>query len=423
MTISRLRPVAVMLGICAAPLALAAEQSNSVIIGSAERAPLVTNGVAFSTQGDPHWQDMQRRLADPRERAKMRAESRARQPGQFPDLTEVVRIDQALADKLFDLMADQEIANQEEMFNRNPGDPFRPMSDYSDRANTTKDKIRALLGDAAFDRYIQYDATRMERVQIAQFDQGLGAPDKLSLSQKDKMIVLVQDRMSRMVLAARNGMVWRRMDMQKMMRQSPQDRELENLKVNIAANEESVRAMRVEKTEMLGQARSFMTPVQLAAYGKFYDGRIEQLRSRVQDMRVRAGMSPDFDDQSPPQQYQEPERYLGKVRMHLLVTLDEGEAQEIELVTDNGKAPPAFSIGPMLWAEAVPVLYADRGGSVSLKYFEERGGKRIPVRGGSVVNTVPESVARFAGGGMMGMQIDGSKMHSVQLEAQLSPAQ
>jgi len=353
----------------------------------------------------------------------MRAESRARQPGQFPDLTEVVRIDQALADKLFDLMADQEIANQEEMFNRNPGDPFRPMSDYFDRANTTKDKIRALLGDAAFDRYIQYDATRMERVQIAQFDQGLGAPDKLSLSQKDKMIVLVQDRMSRMVLAARNGMVWRRVDMQKMMRQSPQDRELENLKVNIAANEESVRAMRVEKTEMLGQARSFMTPVQLAAYGKFYDGRIEQLRSRVQDMRVRAGMSPDFDDQSPPQQYQEPERYLGKVRMHLLVTLDQGEAQEIELVTDNGKAPPAFSIGPMLWAEAVPVLYADRGGSVSLKYFEERGGKRIPVRGGSVVNTVPESVARFAGGGMMGMQIDGSKMHSVQLEAQLSPAQ
>jgi len=109
--------------------------------------------------------------------------------------------------------------------------------------------------------------------------------------------------------------------------------------------------------------------------------------------------------------------------MHLLVTLDEGEAQEIELVTDNGKAPPAFSIGPMLWAEAVPVLYADRGGSVSLKYFEERGGKRIPVRGGPVVNTVPESVARFAGSGMMGMQIDGSKMHSVQLEAQLSPAQ
>jgi hypothetical protein len=62
-------------------------------------------------------------------------------------------------------------------------------------------------------------------------------------------------------------------------------------------------------------------------------------------------------------------------------------------------------------------------GAYQSNTFEEHGGKRIPVRGGSVVNTVPESVARFAGGGMMGMQIGGSKMHSVQVQAQLSPAQ
>src|SRR5262245_1342511 len=101
MSISRVRAAAVLFAVSVAPFAMAEEPVNSVKM---ERYGVITNGV-FSANGEQsqHFQDMQRRLSDPKERAKMVAETRVQLAGQYPDFIAELGTDQARADKFFDL--------------------------------------------------------------------------------------------------------------------------------------------------------------------------------------------------------------------------------------------------------------------------------------------------------------------------------
>jgi hypothetical protein len=410
--------------------------AQNTVLQSAE-AQNGTNGIVFGTNGDSRWSDMQRRMADPEERKKLRAQARDGLPAQYPDLADVLHIDAEAEGKLLDLLADEQMARQEQMFAPAPNGahpsapnarsrPGFPMLDDMARLETeSKERIRKLLGEEAFEQYLQYDTTRMERMEVARFNERLAPADKLAMDQKDNMMAVVREHQQR--LYSRPG--WHIPDFGPMgnlnsyLRMSEQERQAVMLKRNIELNEDNVRRQREEKAVLLEQVRPILNARQLQGFSQWQDDRIAMARNSVRKMRASAGMNPEFDENLPSKTFDAPERFEGKVRLRVAFTVDGNPPVVMDVTTDNGKAAPQFEIAPKLWAEATPVLYASGDGNVALKYYEERNGTHQPLRGGGGIGTSNRDASIPLGrGGGGGGPVSGSKAYSVMTEARLTPA-
>jgi hypothetical protein len=405
--------------------------ATSWVVAAEEKG---TNGIVFSTKGDARWSDMQQRLANPEERRKMRAEIREHMPAQYPDLAEALRIDAETEGKLFDLLADAQVARQEQMFASRTADAqphaevsrgFAMLDDIARQETASKQAIRKLIGDEAFERYLQYDTTRMERMEVARFDERLDAADKLTVDQKYKMMALVRERNQQMYarplwsVRARESLS----DMNTYLRMSEQERQAVMLKRNIELNEDAVRRLHEEKAVLMEHVRPILNAKQIDAFSEWQDDRIATARNHVQKMRASAGMNPEFDENLPSSRPEEPARFEGKVRLQMAFTLDGKAPVLLDLTTDNGKTQPAVEIAPKLWAEATPVLYASGDGNVMIQYYEERGGVRQRLPGPQGIGTSSEQSSRPIGrGGGGGGLVSGSRAYNVMTEARLSPA-
>jgi hypothetical protein len=397
------------------------EQSKNSVIFSAR-------GDSFFSAGDDHFAEMQRRLTDPKERAALRASMRADLDKQHPTIAEDLGIDAALAAKFLDLLADQQIANQARFFEQHQSgakrEPGALMTNMVAGESRDKDQIRQLIGEEAFDRYLRYDETSMERQQVTQFSARLDAADRLSADQRQKLMALTRERMYKRFEMRPPGSLDSPIG-RRLLTMSAEERDAFMLKQNIELNEESVRELHQEKQSMVEQARVFLTPKQLESYSKWYDDRIETSRKYVEKMRVSAGMSPTFDDLRPPVPRDEPARFEGRVRLQMHVKVDSNEPVTIDVTTENGKAPEPFEIAPGLWAEPTPVLYANGNGNVMVKYYEDRRGKRQPLRGmqgiGIVASRYQSTLPLGSGGGGGGI-VSGSKPFGVFTDARLTVA-
>jgi hypothetical protein len=433
MGISQFRTVGLLLAgsLCSlAPLA-AAEKTESAKDDQSANAVLFSAGgdSVFSTGGDRHFLDMQRKLADPRERAALRARMRADLELQHPDIAEELGINAGLAAKLLDLLADQYIAGQDRFFNRRPaqmqaGDAHASMNDMAAAESRDKDQIRQLIGENAFERYLRYDSSSMERQQVTLFTKRLAAADRLSADQKHKLMALTRDLQLRHYETRPRGFLGSP-DLGRMLSMSAEERQAVMLRQNIELNEEAVRDMHQEKQSMVERARAFLTPKQLEGYSQWYDDRIANARNSVEKMRVSAGMNATFDEHRPPAPTNAPLRFDGRVRLQVHVQVDGNEPVTVDVTTENGKAPEAFQVAPDLWAEATPVLYADGTGNVMLRYYEERHGTRQPLRGMhgiGISNRYPGSNVPLGSGGGSGSTTSGSKSHAVFMDARLTVA-
>jgi hypothetical protein len=394
-----------------------------------------TNGLVFSTNGDARWSEMQKRLADPEERKQMRAEAREHLPGQYPDLAEVLHIDAETAGKLFDLFADEQMRRNDQMFAPRPNGVqpnaslprgFPMLDDMAKLETETKEAIRKLIGDDAFERYLQYDATRMERMEVGRFNERLDPADELSMDQKYKMMAVVRERNQQMYgrplwhLQGRGAFGG---DLNTYLRMTEQERQAVMLKRNIEMNEDAVRRQHEEKVVLMEQMRPILNAKQLEAFSQWQDDRIASTRNYVQKMRASAGMNPEFDENVPSAKPEEPERFEGKVRLQMAFIVDGKEPVLFDLTTDNGKAAAAVEVAPKLWAEATPVLYASGDGNVMIQYYEERGGVRQRLRGPQGIGTSNQQSSLPLGrGGGGGGPVGGSRAYSVMTEARLSPA-
>jgi hypothetical protein len=133
----------------------------------------------------------------------------------------------------------------------------------------------------------------------------------------------------------------------------------------------------------------------------------------VQQIRVSAGMSPEFDDTRPREPPAKRIPVVGRVRLEIRLTANVSPPVTAALVTENGKTATAFQGPEGLWVEATPTLYEDGWAQVDFTYYEERRGQRYRVGGGTsgMLTRRPDGLPSYGGGG--GTLTGGSNTYAI----------
>lgn len=409
--------------------------STALATAAAQTTPTESknNTMVFSTEDpakSPRGAEMRQRLADPVEREKQRAENRRYLQDFYAELAEVTGIDAATEAKVFDILTDQQMNHLDEFWGAKSGpgrapaaqDFYAPMRAQNAAANKAKQQLHDLLGDAGYDRYLDYKDSLVERQQVVYYNKQLDDANKLNASQKQKLMALMRARHDAEMEESRRGSRGLfGLEPSGRMSFSPQDMQ----KRNVELNEEAFRRMQRESREFLAQLPQILTPAQIASIEAVEAKKISAQRGHVQQMRVSAGMPAAFDEskQPPPP----PQRTLihGKVRLELRLTIDENAPVSIDVVTENGKPAPGFQAPEGLWAVPTPLLYEENWAYILVDFYEDRGGQRRRVQGGvnSGMRTDPALDSRpleHMAGGVS--SIDGRKMYSVVVNARVRPS-
>jgi hypothetical protein len=397
------------------------------------------NRVIFTTTPpgqSPQGAEMRRRLADPVEREKLRAETRSGMRAGHPDMAEVVGIDAATEEKLIELLTDEQMAHLERFWaERSPLDAAagKPptagqdfIRDHNAAENRSKQQIRELLGEEAFYRYLDYKETVPQRQQLVYFEKRLDAADKLTPEQKDQLMAVLRAQLSESIARRRDHINKVRLPAGVF----PFSAEAQQ-KETIALNEEGFRELQRDSRVLLEKIQPVLTPKQHEVYTQMEAEKVASQRRWVQQLRADAGMTPEFDETRPPPQVEKRTPVKGRVRLEVRFQVDEHEPVTADLVTENGKAAAGFKAPEGLWVEATPTLYKDDWASVSLRIYEDRKGKRRLLTDGfnvGMLMRLPDGMpnAGLPGSPLLGgggtSSVNGSKAFTVSLNARVSPA-
>ena len=99
---------------------------------------------------------------------------------------------------------------------------------------------------------------------------------------------------------------------------------------NIELNEEGFRNMQRNSQALLQQLRLILTPPQFAAYTEMEKSKLANQRKWVQEMRVEAGMRPEFDETSSPVTPTQRTPVTGRVKLEHHITVDDSSAGECD---------------------------------------------------------------------------------------------
>jgi hypothetical protein len=211
----------------------AAAQTNSVAIQSVSEAE-PSNQLSDSTTGNFFFsgsatdqirldkllrernhliQELQRRLADPQQRAKVRGERIQQVRANLPDLTRIAQLDTDSEAKLIGLLADQQLALEMRPNGLPHLEPFVPdepriSADALEHTLLMRD-IDQELGTKVVDAYLHYLPTARYRIEVEKLQASLPAAAKLSLPQKDGLTTALltadEERTERIMLQTPRG--------------------------------------------------------------------------------------------------------------------------------------------------------------------------------------------------------------------------
>jgi hypothetical protein len=107
------------------------------------------NRLLFVSPGDASdsMNSMRKRLADPAQRAQVRSEQRAAIVEQHPELEEALQIDRSTANKVLEVLTDQQMDRLADVYALAARDPFTGLQERADAENRWLDQLRALLGE------------------------------------------------------------------------------------------------------------------------------------------------------------------------------------------------------------------------------------------------------------------------------------
>jgi hypothetical protein len=359
---------------------------------------------------------MRKRLKDPRERKRVRAEQRAQIPDQYPDLAQALLLDPQKEAALIDLLTDQQMENLDHFYEvQSAGSPasrdrgFDIQAIADDETRRLK-QLSDLLGPDGFERFRQYKETWGERRQAVYFDSRLDPDHKLSEDQKERLIALLHKQNE----ASRNRPS---LDLLPAMVR-PNDEALRRQQIKM--EEDALRQMEQSSRELMKQLPEFLTPPQIDAYAKMETKTLDAQRKHVQQTRVSAGLSSEIPNTVELPANLEPPRkpVVGRIQFEMQVTANRSEPVEISTQMMNGETTSIE--GPEgLWIEAKPTLYEDGWLDVDIAYYERGPDDRRVLLSKSRMGTRTRSDVRLAGGG--GSTIVGSKGYAISELANANP--
>jgi len=322
----------------------------------------------------PEGAEMRRKLSDPVQREQLRAETREQIRSMHPDLAQVLGLDAELESKLIDVLSDQQMTHLEGFFSERPESsarrsatspgPREEMRQVADLSTRNKQQIRDVLGEERFERYLSYLPTLRERCSMHYFNAHLDEQDRLTAEQKELLMKLLRAQQDA-DMARRRGEAGSRIPLAQPVF-SPEAIQ----KLNIESNEDSFRQMQEDSRALLRQLPAVLTPKQLEAFARIEAEKLASQKKYVQQLRVSAGMSPEFDDTRPRQAPAKRIPVVGKVRLEIRLTANASPPVTADLVTENGKTAAAFQGPEGLWVEATPTLYEDGWAHVDFTYYE-----------------------------------------------------
>jgi len=373
----------------------------------------------------PRGAEMRQRLADPVEREQLRLENREHLRRLYPELAEALGVEPAVEEKILDIHTDQQMAHLERFWGSAP-DPLRhsgSMTDHleaqrlmNERENQTRQRIRELLGADGYNRYLDYTDSQRERGEVAYFQRFLPVEDRLSASQKQQL-------MAHLRAQHEAGLVARRSRLFDRFGGGPLGGPAELARRNVEANEDLFRCVQQESRDNLQKASSILTPSQFAVYQQLEQRKVDGQRRHVQQMRVQAGMSPEFDEGKPPAAPVERTPLPERVRLELKITVDSEAPASIDVTVDNGKPADGFQASPALWAVPTATLYEDGWAQLNIDYYEERGGERRRLQNGTTLGSLTKRPDNRPVGAAMGIgTLHGSKVYATTLNWKLTHA-
>jgi hypothetical protein len=377
--------------LCAA-LSSAASAQDSTTPGAASSEPSFTTSTSsLAIQG-------RESLKDPEQRKVMRANSRKSMEQEYALLDQVLTLDTATRSKLFDVLADLRMESADRSANEpsmrtGPSYPswealqaaiererFGANQLQRSASQSTRDlqRMRDVLGEPRFLQFLDYVTTALERHQVAYFDQQLPADSKLDPAQRERLILLLNER--RLQENYARGLAITRMNGETARRgyKNPttgRDREIEELR----SSERHVQRAEADSKQLLTQLAGVLTPPQLAIYAANEAQRMAQELQMVKRMRKRAGVDTETPAVLPPN----PDAVVAprtplaaRVQLDVTIKVNESAITRRSLLGDNG-GTVTFEVAP-LTIEAVPILFDDGWRELTLRFYESdgKGGRR-----------------------------------------------
>ena len=342
---------------------------------------------------------MKERLADPAQRAELRAEQWTSISRQHADVREVLELDAATEQKLIDVLTEQQMKQLELFYLRPGGGPF-DMQGQADATTQRMEALRKLLGEDGLDRFERYSASLADRHQVNVFSARL-AGDELSFDQKERLIALLHERTRRSVDALQSS-AWTVRQWQRGEPSSPDEMQRQSLLGAINLNEASWRERAVTNREIQMQAAAFLTPTQLAALSKWHAEEQQRLQRHLESMRAQAGLDPKIPERSTPAPVSEQPRLVnGQVQVEIRLKVNRAEPVTVTQIVSNGQSF-TFEAADGLIAEATPRLYENHWLDLQMTYYEQHASEKRRLSGGGsfgLQTRRPDGTPASGGGG------------------------
>ena len=233
----------------AKPVEAAVPTSTPPVASTEKRPENPLRGMVQQLMGTPEARDM------------MRAQLRARLPQQYPDLGKELGLSPADTDKLFDLLAKQQMDAATNMLDALGGDRQNP-ANAQDRQRLTQEtqranqaELAAMLGDK-LPKYEEYQKTLPMRRQVNQFQASLGTGSNALTETQSKQLITA--------LAAEQDQI------QQDRRSAPRQTQQRQADPQAAIEQQIDRAAE-ENKRMVNAASSHLNPQQLESYRQMLD--------------------------------------------------------------------------------------------------------------------------------------------------------
>lgn len=397
-------------------------ESNSIEFVASDGV-LQTFGSGSTTMAD-----MLARLEDPQQRARMREEQRNSIAASHYGVADALQLDAATLDKLIELLTDQQMQQTEDFYRkfsaRGPAADFRKQA-HAEAEHLTQqiNAQRELLGQEKLERYQSLRPALGRRAQVREFEQRLGDSDKLNSTQRERLVELLHDQLTRSIERAHpaqlNHKLLESMLLDRGPGASPEELRRSSQLQTIRANEETWREMPESDRELRKRAAEFLTERQLAVLAQMHAEQLASKRQQIEWMRIEAGLSPTIPEQ-PQAIEQRPETVTRNVKVTLKAAVDNESPRYLTTVVSSGKTV-SLKISEALVLEATPVVYDNDYYMLKLEYFETGvRGKRLIGSSGSGSQLKPEDpqtrALHMSAGGSPNV-LAGSKGYAVELNS------
>jgi hypothetical protein len=373
--------------------------------------------------GSQRMNEMRARLKDPQQRAILHEQQRQGIADNHYGVADALQLDAATFDKLMALLAEQQMEDSEyfyETFANPPQapDPMDRMRSQAERITRHVDAQREILGQEKLERYQRLRMSHGQRGEVRRLDERLGASDKLTVSQRERLVELLHDQLVAS-LEQQHMLHFQRSPLGRELFSLPSAEELQRQSqlMTIASNEQIWRDMPESHRQLRERAAEFLSERQLATLAQLHAEQEATRKQQIEQMRVAAGLSATIPEQ-PEVTEVPPARVDRDVKLSIKATVQGESPRYLTTVVSSGKSV-SLKIAEGLFLEATPIVFENDAYNLQVQFFETgvTGKRLIGNRGqsGKVVPAAGDERALYIGGGGGGSLLTGSKGYAVDL--------